>query len=64
LYDIEAQTKKNERHQAILRQTALQESGEHLPEGERVKPAYEEDDPYKGTVDKLPVKRKQKWRIF
>jgi hypothetical protein len=35
-----------------------------LDEGEKVKPLYETEDPYKETVDKLPVKRKQKWRIF
>jgi hypothetical protein len=30
---------------------------------ERVKPEYEKD-PMKDSVDSLPVKRKQKWRIW
>ena len=30
-----------------------------------VKPDYEgKDDPYHDTVDKLPLKRKQKWRLW
>jgi hypothetical protein len=30
-----------------------------------VSPNYEKkDDPYQDTVDNLPVKRKQKWRLW
>jgi len=65
IYDIDAQKKKNDRHQAILRQTIAEESGHQVSEGEKVQPIYKSsEDPYKETVDKLPHKRKQKWRIF
>ena len=55
LYDIEAQRAKNERHQAILQQVISQEQG--VGTFETVKPLHE-SDPYKDTVDQLPVKRK------
>jgi hypothetical protein len=37
---------------------------ESLGDYEKVKPEYEEKDPMKDSVDSLPVKRKQKWRIW
>lgn len=61
LYDIESQRKRNDRHQAILRQTFAQEEGRQ--DFDEVKPEHEEDR-YKDSVDNLPVKRKQKWRIW
>ncbi len=65
LYDIEAQKKRNERHQAILKQTIAQEKGLKPEEIDFVSPNYEKkDDPYQDTVDNLPVKRKQKWRLW
>lgn len=60
-YDIEAQQKKNERHQAILRQTFAQEDGR--TDFDAVKPEHEEAR-YRDSVDNLPIKRKQKWRIW
>ena len=64
VHDIEAQKKRNERHQAILRQTIQQEKGAKPEDIDFVKPEYDDGDPYKETVDKLPVKRKQKWRLW
>ena len=31
---------------------------------EEVKPDYGQDDPYKDSVDNLPVRRREKWRIW
>jgi len=57
--------KKNDRHQAILRQTIAEEKGEQIDEKDRVKPAYEKSDSlYKDTVDKMPVGVKRKWRLW
>lgn len=65
LYDIDAQKKRNERRQAILKQTIKEEMGEKTEEGERVKAVFEsKDDPFKDTVDNLPMKNKQKWRLW
>ena len=61
-FDIENQKKKNERRQAILRQTLAEEEGR--TDYERVKPQHETDDPYKDSVDNLPVGKKRKWRIW
>jgi len=47
-----------------LRQTIAQEQGVSDKDIDFVKPSHEEQDPYKETVDRLPVKRKQKWRLF
>jgi len=54
LYDPDKETQRMERHQAILKQ--------HLAD-ERKKQGVP-DDPMKDSVDSLPVKRKQKWRIW
>jgi len=65
LFDIDAQKKKNERMQAILKQTIAQEKGVNESEIEFVKPVHEgKDDPYLETVDKLPLKNKKKWRLW
>jgi hypothetical protein len=65
LFDIDAQKKKNERMQAILKQTIAQEKGVNESEIEFVKPDHEgKDDPYLDTVDKLPLKNKKKWRLW
>lgn len=64
LYDIDAQKKKNDRHQAILRQTIAQEKGLSQDQIDFVKPDYESGDPYKETVDTLPQKGKKKWRLW
>ena len=69
LFDPEQEAKRNERHQAILKQHLAEErkkQGLEVPENiEEVKPEYQgKDDPMKDSVDSLPVKRKQKWRIW
>ena len=65
LHDIDAQRKTNERKQAILRQKIAQEKGIPDSEIDFVKPEPgNEGDPYKDTVDQLPIKRKQKWRLW
>ena len=65
LFDIDAQKKKNERMQAILKQTIAQEKGVNESEIEFVKPDHEgKDDPYLDTVDMLPLKNKKKWRLW
>jgi hypothetical protein len=65
LHDIDSQRKANDRKQAILKQKIAQEKG--LPESEidfvKAEPGNEQD-PYKDTVDSLPIKRKQKWRLW
>ena len=62
LYDIEGQRKRTERQQAILRQKIAEQEGR---EYEEVKPDYgSKDDPYKDSVDNLPVRRREKWRIW
>ena len=38
--------------------------GKDVGDYEEVKPEYEGKDPMKDSVDSLPVKRKQKWRIW
>ncbi len=56
-----------DRHQAILKQHLAEErkkQGLEVGDFEKVKPEYEKDDPMKDSVDSLPVKRKQKWRIW
>ena len=67
LFDPENETKRLERHQAILKQHLAEEmkkKGVDIDgEVEKVLPEYEKDI-YKETVDNLPVKRKQKWRIW
>lgn len=55
MYDIDAQKKKNERHQAILRQTYAEEDGR--TDFEEVKPEHESAR-YTDSIDNLPVKRK------
>lgn len=67
LFDPESETKRLERHQAILKQHLAEEmkkKGVSIDgEVEKVLPEYERD-PLKDSVDSLPVKRKQKWRIW
>lgn len=41
-----------------------EESGDPDIMYEKVKPEQEGSDPYKDTVDKLPVKQKKKWRLW
>lgn len=38
--------------------------GYHVDDVQRVKAEHEGNDPYKDTVDNLPVRRKQKWRLW
>lgn len=65
LYDMDVNRKKNERHQAILRQTIAEERGEAISEGDRVKPAHERPgESFRDTVDKLPAGAKRKWRLW
>ena len=62
LYDIENQKKRNERHQAILRQTFAQEEGR--TDFDEVKPEHESKR-YSDSIDNLPIKqKKKKWRIW
>ena len=66
LYDPDNEEKRKDRHQAILKQHLAEErkkQGLEVGEYEEVKPEYEKD-PMKESVDSLPVKRKQKWRIW
>ena len=66
LYDPEKERERNERHQAILKQHLAEErkkQGLEVVDFDQVKPEYEKD-PMKDSVDSLPVKRKQKWRIW
>jgi hypothetical protein len=65
-FDPEREEQRNERHQAILKQHLAEErkkQGLEVGDYDKVKPEYEED-PMKDSVDSLPVKRKQKWRIW
>jgi hypothetical protein len=62
---MDINNKKNERHQAILRQTIAEEKGEQISEADRVKPDYEKDGRrYQDSVDKLPQGVKRKWRLW
>lgn len=65
---IDKQKIRNERHQAILRQSFAEDArkqGIQVDDVESVKAEHEGgEDPYKDTVDNLPVKRKQKWRLW
>ena len=62
LYDIEAHKRRTERQQAILRQKIAEQEGVDY---EEVKPDFSgNDDPYRDTVDNMPVKRREKWRIW
>ncbi len=66
MYDPESELKRQERHQAILKQHFAEErkkQGLEVGDYEKVKPEYEKD-PMKDSVDSLPIKRKQKWRIW
>ena len=70
LHDLDKQTKKTERHQAILKQHFAQELKDQgktdIPEYEEVKADFEERDKKRVTdsIDSLPVKGKRKWRIW
>jgi hypothetical protein len=67
LFDPEKEEQRNQRHQAILKQHLAEErkkQGLEVGDYEKVKPEFEKDDPMKDSVDSLPVKRKQKWRIW
>jgi len=64
VYDMDINKKKNERHQAILRQTIAEEKGETIDEADRVKPVHEKQGPFMETVDKLPQGAKRKWRLW
>lgn len=70
LHDLDKQTKKTERHQAILKQHFAKEMKDQgksdVPEYEEVKAAFEERDKKRVTdsIDSLPVKTKRKWRIW
>ena len=69
LHDIDAQAKKTERHQAILKQHFAEEmkkQGKDAPDFERVQAEYEARDKQQVTdsIDRLPIKQKRKWRIW
>ena len=67
MYDPDHEEKRLERHQAILKQHLAEERKKQgldvNDDYEKVTPEYEKD-PMKDSVDSLPVKRKQKWRIW
>ena len=66
LYDPDNERQRMDRHQAILKQHLAEErkkQGKDVGDYEEVKPDYDKD-PMKDSVDSLPVKRKQKWRIW
>ena len=69
LHDIDAQEKKNKRHQAILKQhfaEDMKKQGLDAPEYERVMAEYEEKENKRVTdsIDSLPVKKKKSWRVW
>lgn len=67
IHDPEKEAARNERHQAILKQHLAEErkkQGLEVGDYDEVKPDYDGKDPMKDSVDNLPVKRKQKWRIW
>lgn len=69
LHDIDAQSRKTARHQAILKQHFAEEQGKlgkDTPEYEKVKAEFEERERNKVTdsIDKMPIKQKRKWRIW
>ena len=61
LYDIEAHRKRTERQQEVLRQKIAEQEGISIDE---VQLDDGKDDPYKDSVDNLPMKRREKWRIW
>lgn len=67
LHNPDEEMNRMDRHQAILKQHLAEERKrqglEPLGDYEEVQPSYEKD-PMKDSVDSLPVKRKQKWRLW
>ena len=72
LHDIDGQKSKTDRMQALLRQKIAKEKGIDIadPEADAARATLTEEaekndgNPYRDTVDNLPIKRKQKWRLW